>query len=158
GWPDSITSMADITISGDVLRGEPPTFDAEAASELAARVFGLHGTASPLGSERDQGFMITGRDVPVGVLKIPNASEDRSIVDMETAAALHVLAADPSIPVAAPLPVLGADLSLGPAAYATEVGGPSGPTHLVRACVAMPGTASVDPLTIDGEALFDHGV
>jgi 4-aminobutyrate aminotransferase-like enzyme/Ser/Thr protein kinase RdoA (MazF antagonist) len=149
--------MADITISGDVLRGEPPTFDAEAASELAARVFGLHGTASPLGSERDQGFMITGTDVPVCVLKISNASEDRSIVDMETAAALHVLAADPSIPVAAPLPVLGAELSLGPAAYATEVVGPSGTTHLVRACVAMPGTASVDPLTIDGEALFDHG-
>ncbi len=158
GWPDSIRSMADITITGDVLRGEPPAFDVDAASGLAARVFGIHGTASPLGSERDQGFMIIGADGPAGVLKISNASEDRAVVDMETAAALHVLAADPSIPVAAPVPVLGADPSVGASAYAAEVTGPTGTTHLVRACAAMPGSASVDALTIDGAALFDHGM
>ncbi len=139
--------MADTVIDGDVLRGEPPAFDAEAASALAARVFGLDGTASALGSERDQGFMITGPDGPRGVLKISNAGEERTTVEMETAAALHVLDADPSIPVAAPLPVVGADPSVGP----------GGAEHLVRAFAAMPGRASVDPLTLDGDALFAHG-
>lgn len=149
--------MADTVIDGDVLRGEPPAFDPEAASTLAERSFGLHGTASALGSERDQGFMITGSDGPVGVLKISNASEDPAVVDMETAAALHVLAADPSIPVAPPLPILGADPSTGPSSFIEMVTGPTGAEHLVRACAAMPGTASVEAVTIDGDALFDDG-
>ncbi len=149
--------MADTVIDGDVLRGEPPAVDAEAASALAARVFGLDGTASALGSERDQGFMIAGPDGPQGVLKVSNAGEERTTVDMETAAALHVLDADPSIPVAAPLPVVGADPSVGPGAFRDVVVGPSGAEHLVRAFAARPGKASVDPLTLDGDALFAHG-
>ena len=149
--------MADTAIDGDVLRGEPPAFDLQAASELAERVFGLRGTASPLGSERDQGFMITGPDGPAGVLKISNASEDPATVDMETTAALHVLAADPSIPVAPPLPILGADPTTGPSAFVGVATGPGGTQHLVRASAAMPGTASVEAVMIDGDALFDHG-
>jgi 4-aminobutyrate aminotransferase-like enzyme/Ser/Thr protein kinase RdoA (MazF antagonist) len=146
------------SIEGDVLRGEPPAFEPDAAASLAADLFGLHGTASPLGSERDQGFSIVGVDGPVGVLKISNAGEDRAIVDMETAAALHVLWADPSLPVAAPLPMLGAEPALGPVSFATVVVGPSGTSHLVRACAFMPGTASIDARELDGEALYDHGV
>ncbi|HLB39544.1 MAG TPA: aminotransferase class III-fold pyridoxal phosphate-dependent enzyme [Actinomycetota bacterium] len=145
-------------IDGDVLRGEPPTFDPEAAAALAADLFGVHGTASPLGSERDQGFAIVGADGPVGVLKISNAGEDRAIVDMETAAALHVLSADPALPVAAPLAVAGADPTLGPASFAAVVVGPSGASHLVRAFAFMPGAASIDPLELDAEALHDYGV
>ncbi len=151
----SVTHTA--SAAGDVLRGEPPAFSAEQAAELAAGLFGLHGAASPLGSERDQGFMIRGVDGPVGVLKISNAGEHRSIVDMETAAALHVLAADPSLPVAPPLPALGVDPGLGPASYAAVVAGPMDVTHLVRACGFMPGTASIDPLELDGGALYDYG-
>jgi 4-aminobutyrate aminotransferase-like enzyme/Ser/Thr protein kinase RdoA (MazF antagonist) len=150
--------MADTVIDGDVLRGEPPAFDAEAASSIAERTFGLRGTASVLGSERDQGFMIRGPNGPAGVLKISNAGEERATVDMETAAALHVLDADASIPVAAPLPILGADPTGGPASFAETVIGPSGAEHLVRAFAAMPGRASVEALTLDGDALFDHGV
>ncbi|MDP9184423.1 MAG: aminotransferase class III-fold pyridoxal phosphate-dependent enzyme [Actinomycetota bacterium] len=150
--------MADTAIDGDVLRGEPPAFDPAAASLLAERLFGLRGAAAELGSERDQGFLITGSDGPSGVLKISNASEDRAIVDMETGAALHVLAVDPSIPVAGPLPLVGADTSAGPSAYADVVAGPGGAEHLVRAFAAMPGRASIDPREVDGDAVFDHGV
>src|SRR6187399_854974 len=105
----------------DVLRGQPPAFTPEEAAAIAAELFGLRGTASPLGSERDQGFMIHGAGGPAGVLKISNASEDPAIVDMETAAALHVLAADPSLPVAAPLRVLGSDPNSGRDAFITKV-------------------------------------
>ncbi len=143
---------------GDVLRGEPPSFTAEAASELAARWFGLVGAATPLGSERDQGFMIGSADGPVGVLKISNASEDPTILDMETAAALHVLAVDPAIPMSAPLPVVGADPSAGPGSYVTTVPGPDGLEHLIRACAYLPGTASIDPMRLDGDAVYEYGV
>ncbi|MEP6757904.1 MAG: aminotransferase class III-fold pyridoxal phosphate-dependent enzyme [Actinomycetota bacterium] len=145
------------TRDGDVLRGEPPAFGVEEAATLAADLFGLRGTASPLGSERDQGFLIRGEHGPVGALKISNASEDLAIVHMETAAALHVLAADPSLPVSAPLPVRGADPATGPKAFATRANGPGGVEHLVRASTFMPGTASIDPLTLDGDALFAYG-
>ena len=76
---------------------------------------------------------------------------------METAAALHVLAVDPTIPVSAPLPVVGADPAAGPGSYATTVVGPEGAEHLVRACTYLPGTASIDPLRLDGDALYDYG-
>jgi len=155
---DSIEPMAEVTVDGDVLRGEPPAFDADQAAAIADRHFGLLGTASGVGSERDQGFVICGPDGPVGVLKISNASEDPAVVDMEIAAALHVLAVDPSLPVAGPLPVVGADASAGRGAFVTMVEGPGGLAHLVRACTHMPGTASIDPPEIGPEAAFDYGV
>jgi 4-aminobutyrate aminotransferase-like enzyme len=139
---------------GDVLRGEPPAFSPVEAAALAERLFGLVGEASPLGSERDQGFLLVGPDGPVGVLKISNANEHRAIVDMETAAALHVLSADPSLPLAAPLPVTGTDA----ASHVTTVTGPTGATHFVRAAAYMPGRASVDPNELDGDAMWDFGV
>jgi Ser/Thr protein kinase RdoA (MazF antagonist) len=150
--------MAEATVGGDVLRGEPPSFDAVQAAELAERLFGLRGTASTVGSERDQGFVILGPDGPVGMLKISNASEDRAVVDMEIAAALHVLAVDPSLPVAAPLRVVGEDPTTGREAFVTAVEAPGGPSHLVRASAHMPGTASIDPRKIGAEAAFDYGV
>jgi len=146
------------THESDVLRGQPPTFTPEEAAGLAAELFGMRGTASPLGSERDQGFLIRGADRPLGALKISNASEDPAIVDMETAAALHVLGADPSLPVAGPLVAVGADPAAGPIAYRARASDAAGAEHLVRASTYMPGTASIDPLELDGDALFDHGV
>src|SRR4051812_48511626 len=150
--------MAEVSVDGDVLRGEPPAFDPQEAAVLAQRLFGLHGSTSGVGSERDQGFVIRGPDGPVGVLKISNASEDPAVVDMEIAAALHVLAVDPSLPVAGPLPVVGADASAGRGAFVTMVEGPGGLAHLVRACTHMPGTASIHPPEIGPEAAFEYGV
>jgi 4-aminobutyrate aminotransferase-like enzyme/Ser/Thr protein kinase RdoA (MazF antagonist) len=150
--------MAEVTVDGDVLRGEPPTFTNEDAAALASSLFGLHGTASPVGSERDQGFVIRGPGGPVGVLKISNANEDRAVIDMETAAALHVLAVDPALPVAGPLPLADGDPAAGPSAFATTVEGPGGLAHLARASAHMPGRASIDPPEIDAEAAYDYGV
>jgi 4-aminobutyrate aminotransferase-like enzyme/Ser/Thr protein kinase RdoA (MazF antagonist) len=143
---------------GDVLTGEPPAFAAAAAVELARTLFGLVGDASPLGSERDQGFMITGPDGPVGVLKISNANEERPIIDMETEAALHAAAADPGLPVAAPLPLVGGDRATGAAAFAAEVTGPTGATHFLRAGTYMPGRASIDARELDADAVHDYAV
>ncbi|HEY4237167.1 MAG TPA: hypothetical protein VGM45_07515, partial [Gaiellaceae bacterium] len=67
-----------------VLDSAPPRFTAEEAARIAADVYGVHGAASPLGSERDQAFLLEN-----GVLKISNAREDEAVLDLEEAAIAH---------------------------------------------------------------------
>jgi len=81
-----------------VLDSAPPRFTAEEAARIAADLFGVHGTASPLGSERDQAFLLED-----AVLKISNPREDESVLDLEEAAIAHVAAVDPDLPVARPV-------------------------------------------------------
>ena len=85
-----------------VLESRPPRFTANQAAKIAADVFGIHGSASDLGSERDQAFLIDddGRD---GVLKISNSGEDPAALDLEESAIAHVVAVDPDLPIARPL-------------------------------------------------------
>ena len=68
------------------------------AAQIAADVFGVRGTASALGSERDQAFLLDN-----AVLKISNDGEDEGVLDLEEAAIAHVAAVDPDLPVARPL-------------------------------------------------------
>jgi 4-aminobutyrate aminotransferase-like enzyme/Ser/Thr protein kinase RdoA (MazF antagonist) len=85
-----------------VLGSAPPRFTADDAARVAADLFGVQGTASGLGSERDQAFLLEdgGRG---GVLKISNPSEDEAVLDLEEAAIAHIVAVDPELPVARPL-------------------------------------------------------
>jgi 4-aminobutyrate aminotransferase-like enzyme/aminoglycoside phosphotransferase (APT) family kinase protein len=78
-----------------VLDSAPPQFTAKEAARIAADVFGVHGTASALGSERDQAFMLES-----GVLKISNTNEDEAVLDLEEAAIAHIAAVEPDLPVA----------------------------------------------------------
>jgi 4-aminobutyrate aminotransferase-like enzyme len=106
-----------------VLEAPPPRFAAEEVAEIAARLFGVTGTAVDLGSERDQTFLIDEGAGGGGVIKISNLGEDPAVLDLETQAILHVARVDPELPVARPLPA-GAD-------YRPTVEGPNG-THFVR--------------------------
>ncbi|HEU5244097.1 MAG TPA: aminotransferase class III-fold pyridoxal phosphate-dependent enzyme, partial [Gaiellaceae bacterium] len=74
-------------------------FTANEAAQIAADLFGLHGTASALGSERDQAFLLDDGALG-GVLKISNPSEDEVVLDFEEAAIAHVAAVDPELPLA----------------------------------------------------------
>jgi 4-aminobutyrate aminotransferase-like enzyme/Ser/Thr protein kinase RdoA (MazF antagonist) len=85
-----------------VLDSTPPRFSVEDAARIAAELFGLHATASALGSERDQAFLLDDGGAG-GVLKISNRGEDASALDLEEAAIAHVAAVDPELPVARPL-------------------------------------------------------
>src|SRR5262249_40998372 len=81
-----------------VLDSTPPRFTPDDAARIAGDLFDVHGTASTLGSERDQAFLLES-----GVLKISNRSEDEAVLDLEEAAIAHVAALDPELPVARPL-------------------------------------------------------
>jgi 4-aminobutyrate aminotransferase-like enzyme/Ser/Thr protein kinase RdoA (MazF antagonist) len=83
---------------GSVLESVPPRFTPGDAARIAQQLFGLHGTASALGSERDQAFLLE-----AGVLKISNRSEDEGVLDLEESVVAHVAAVDPELPVARPL-------------------------------------------------------
>jgi 4-aminobutyrate aminotransferase-like enzyme/Ser/Thr protein kinase RdoA (MazF antagonist) len=82
-----------------VLEAPPPRFTAEEIAEIAAELFGLHGQASDLGSERDQTFLIDD-GAAGGVLKISNLAEDPAVLELECEALLHIGRVDPELPVA----------------------------------------------------------
>ncbi|HKC22602.1 MAG TPA: aminotransferase class III-fold pyridoxal phosphate-dependent enzyme, partial [Gaiellaceae bacterium] len=65
-------------------------------------MFGVHGTARDLGSERDGTFLIEdgGSDA---VLKISNSGEDEAVLDLEQAAIAHARRVDPGLPIARPI-------------------------------------------------------
>jgi 4-aminobutyrate aminotransferase-like enzyme/Ser/Thr protein kinase RdoA (MazF antagonist) len=84
-----------------VLETQPPRFTPEEVARIAAEVFGIEGTATDLGSERDETFLID--DGGAGaVIKISNLGEDSTVLDLEHAAIEHVLRVDPELPVARP--------------------------------------------------------
>ncbi len=96
--------MTEVTIDA-VLTAPPPTFTEAEAAVLAVRFFDIEGTAVSAGSERDQTFLIHG-DRPT-VLKISNAAETRTRLELEALAAQRIAQVDPGIPVALPLQVHG---------------------------------------------------
>ncbi|HEX4680373.1 MAG TPA: aminotransferase class III-fold pyridoxal phosphate-dependent enzyme [Gaiellaceae bacterium] len=110
-----------------VLDSMPPSFSADDVARIAAELFGLEGTATNLGSERDQTFLVEGA-ADAGVVKLSNLAEDPGTLDLETEAILHISRLDPGLPISRPRVVSAA---AGTAAYRTTVEGPDG-THFVR--------------------------
>jgi 4-aminobutyrate aminotransferase-like enzyme/Ser/Thr protein kinase RdoA (MazF antagonist) len=82
-----------------VLDAAPPRFTAEQAAQIAADLFGVDCSASVLGSERDQAFLLEDAGTG-GVLKISNGGEDDAVLDLEEQAIAHVTRVDPALPVA----------------------------------------------------------
>ncbi len=133
----------------DVLQAPPPRFGPEEAAEIAADVFGVHGAASPLVSERDQNFRIAADDGSGWVLKISNAGERQGVVEMETGVVRHVAAVDPSLPVAVPR------VTRGGAPWGA-VHAADGGRHFVRLLPLIPG-ANGTATDLSREAIRDFG-
>jgi 4-aminobutyrate aminotransferase-like enzyme/Ser/Thr protein kinase RdoA (MazF antagonist) len=67
-----------------------PRFDVAAARDLAREHFGVDGDATPLTSERDQNFLISGTARDAIVLKIANARDTRPLLEAQQAAMSHL--------------------------------------------------------------------
>jgi Ser/Thr protein kinase RdoA (MazF antagonist) len=129
--------------SHGVLEAPAPAFSAERATELAREVFGVVGSAEPLGSERDQNFRIrpaprSDRNDPGGgsdpgyVLKISNQAEAAAVLDLQQAALTHVAAVDPDLAVPRLCPALDG-------ARSRSVPGTDGARHSIWLLSYLPG-------------------
>ncbi|UOA32755.1 Homoserine kinase [Sulfitobacter sp. DSM 110093] len=117
----------------DLLAQDPPAFDADRAAEVALQRYGVSGKIKTLAAEKDANFLIT---LPTGeeaLLKITNAAEGRAVTDMQTAALMHLAAADPDLPV----PRICASLTGKAAEVATAA---DGQIHVVRLMTFLGGT------------------
>jgi len=108
-----------------------PVFDPAAAAGLARRLYDFDATASPLPSERDQNFLLTSASGDRRVLKIANATDERPLIDAQTAAMAHVAAQTGLCPRVLPAPGGGT---------IAECEGQDGARHLVRLVTWIPGT------------------
>ena len=115
--------------------------------EIASRLFGVAGAATPLGSERDQNVRI-GSNERSFLLKISNSADDRAVIEMQTEGMLHISRTDPTLPVMRPLPTL-------EGAYYGEAEGGSG-MELVRLFTFLPGR-TVRGAELDERALVRFG-
>src|SRR5919112_4179474 len=88
----------------DPLETPPPSFTGEEAEATITSIYGLHGSTTPLDSERDQNFRVTAPDGREFLLKISNPADDHASLDMQTQAMLHIARQDPELPVMRPLP------------------------------------------------------
>ena len=138
-----------------VLEATPPRFTPAEVSAIALELFGIDGDARELGSERDQAFMIDDGDAG-GVVKISNLGEDPEVLDLETAAILHIGRADADLPVARPQLALGLTDDSDPASYRPTTDGPEG-RHFVRLFERMPGRAAAPGSDLDDRALRAYG-
>jgi 4-aminobutyrate aminotransferase-like enzyme len=142
-----------------VLAAARPTFDPRAVVAIARRTFGVEANdARDLGSERDQAFLLVGAEgARLAVMKVSNAAEDASTLDMEALAVLHARRVDPDLPLAIPWLVPGAaSTSADPADRRAPITSEDGEHH-VRMYDVLPGRARVDALDLSDAALGAWG-
>jgi 4-aminobutyrate aminotransferase-like enzyme/Ser/Thr protein kinase RdoA (MazF antagonist) len=132
----------------DPLETAPPNFSGGGAADIARRFFGIEGTASPLGAERDQNFRLRAGDDSF-VLKFSNPADDPVVLDMQTQAMLHLARVDPGLPVMQPLPAIAGG-------YVEKVRTPDDRVCFARACTFLPGEMR-NAADLDGDALKGFG-
>ncbi|QIE44479.1 phosphotransferase [Pseudohalocynthiibacter aestuariivivens] len=131
--------------TADLLSHDAPAISVERAADLAMEIYGITGTIRPLSAEKDANFHISLASGQEALLKITNAAEDRAVTDMQTAALIHLMAVDPSLPV----PHVCQTLSGAASHIITE---PTGQAHVVRLLTYLNGT--VLSMAEDGSGLY----
>jgi Ser/Thr protein kinase RdoA (MazF antagonist) len=109
------------------LLAQAPRFDLADAARFARDIYGIDAAASALPSERDQNVLLATRAGDRYVLKIANASEDRTMLEAQNAAMTHVadrVALSPRV-----LPTIDGD----------TIGTAPGGVHLVRLVTYLAG-------------------
>ncbi|MEO6206358.1 MAG: aminotransferase class III-fold pyridoxal phosphate-dependent enzyme [Candidatus Limnocylindrales bacterium] len=143
-----------------VLASARPTFDEQAVLGIATATFGLRATAARnLGSERDQTFLLFDDGAtPTAVMKLSNAADDPATLDMEALAVLHAKRVDPTLPLALPWRVPGADGDVADPATRRVALDHGGGRHHIRMYDVLPGHQRSDPLALSDAALGAWGV
>ncbi len=108
-----------------------PNFDLESALRIARDLYGLEAAASRLPSERDQNFLLESASGEKFVLKLANATEERSMLEAQNAAMAHLSTRIDLCPRVVPAKN-GEDI--------LPVKSPKGERHFTRLVTYLPGT------------------
>ncbi len=140
-----------------VLTAVAPTFTEAEAASLGHEHFGVIANgARSLGSERDQTFLLTQDDEPVGVLKVSNVAESTATLDMEALVVRHIERVDPGLPIAKPLMHLAATDPDDALSYRAKA--PNGDSiHWARLYPVMPGRMRSEPSSLSDRAIIAWG-
>jgi len=76
-----------------------PHFTQDEVRSMIQELYGLSGELTPLGSERDQNFLLSSKSGDLYVVKIANSAEDPEIIDMQLRGMQHINRVDPGLPV-----------------------------------------------------------
>ena len=119
-----------------------PAFTAADAERLAREYYGLRACAEPLPSERDQNFLLTEDSARQFVLKLANAGERESVLDMQNKAMQRLAAAVPSLLLPRLCPT-------NQGALMVQIENGDGSKHFLRLLTYVPGKllANVSPHT-----------
>ncbi|WP_298287559.1 phosphotransferase [Novosphingobium sp.] len=101
----SAGSAADV--GGAKISSDVPDLSLTQAEQIAASIYGVHGRAVLLTSERDGNFRIEAPDGQAYLLKISNPSDSDELVDLQTACLDHIAAVDAARPVPRVLRTMG---------------------------------------------------
>jgi 4-aminobutyrate aminotransferase-like enzyme/Ser/Thr protein kinase RdoA (MazF antagonist) len=142
-----------VSVADDaVLTGAAPQFTDDDIVRLVAESYGVTGEVRrTLNSERDQVVLLAGEEREL-VVKLSNESESRTNIDLEEAAALWAVAADPGLPLSTPLAVRGTD-----ARHVVVEHPTTGASHFLRAYDRLPGLASLSGAEIPGSVVVAYG-
>ncbi len=120
-----------------LLETQSPNLSIEEIKNIANKLYGLTGTLSALGSERDQNFHIVTVTGDQFVIKIANSAEAPAIIDLQIKAMEHITKVDPDLPVPKVL------LSQSGLAI-EEIEAEDGRKHSVRVVTYLPGVSPED--------------
>jgi 4-aminobutyrate aminotransferase-like enzyme/Ser/Thr protein kinase RdoA (MazF antagonist) len=117
-----------------LLKTPSPSFSVDEVNEIANELYGISGTISMLGSERDQNFHLVTATGDQFLIKIANSSENPAIIDMQLKAMEYISKVDSDLPVPKVL------LSKSGSAI-EEVEAKDGRKHPVRVVTYLPGVS-----------------
>ena len=94
----------------EMLTSTPPAFSTGEATSIAADKYGIHASAHPLVSDRDQNFRLDGQNGTRYTLKISNSAEQEQVVDFQNRALVHIEKQDASLSLPRMIPDLDGQL------------------------------------------------
>ncbi|UFN50144.1 phosphotransferase [Roseomonas sp. OT10] len=124
-------------LTDPLILAAPPGIDEAALLDALAASYGVRGVLAPLAGERDRNFRLDRDGAAPLLVKVAHPDEDPAITGFQSAALLHLEAADPGLPL--PRMLRGRD-------GATEVPHPArdGRPCLLRVLTYLPGTPLTD--------------
>src|SRR6266702_702522 len=133
----------------DPLMSPPPALQQAELRQILRDSYGIDASLTPLAGERDQNFRVEPGDGRRFLLKVSNPIDDRSVIDMQTAALRHIERCDPDLPVVRTLPATAGESWI-------EVPGPDGRSCPVLLFTFLPGTV-VKPAALTSQAIWSFG-